>query len=237
MSVAEHATSDHADLRPLDEQQFSYKPIPVLVPISLGFVILSFLAATLAELLVVPAVGAGLALLAVRQIYLSHGTLSGIRLAQISLATQLAMFFGFAAFHMHTYATELPPGYERVNFTADISKKGFVVESGRSAIHPDVQKLSHRKVMIKGYMYPTKEDRNLRSFVLCRDSGQCCFGGQPKTTDMILVQMAPDKMVNFRTGLVSVAGEFLTQSSVDETGLQPVYQLSCDYFASAKTWY
>ena len=237
MSVAESRTSDSPEARTYDEQVFNYHPIPVLVPISLGFVFLSFSGLMLAELLVVPAIGAGLGFIAMRQIQASHGALSGGRLSLIAMVTQLVMLFAFAAIHAYTFATEVPPGYERVNFTADISKKGFVIEDGLPAIHPDIKKLSTKKVMIKGYMYPTKEERGLRSFVLCRDSGQCCFGGQPKATDMILVHMAAGKVANFRQGLVAVAGEFWAEPAVDATGLQPIYQLKCDYFGMAKTWY
>lgn len=236
MSVME-APENLTQERLYEGQEFLYRPIPVLVPISLGFVFLSFVAAMMAELIVVPILGAGLAWIALRQIRQSQGSFGGRGLAIGSLVSQLLLAISFAAMHGYSFATEVPPGYERVNFTRDISGKGFTNEGGRLGIHPEVQKLDNQKVMIKGYMYPTKTMDGLTSFVLCRDSGECCFGGQPKITDMIQVRMKGGNYARFRTGLVAVAGVFHPSPAVDESGLQPVYQLECDHFGQAKTWY
>ena len=237
MSIVEEAPLNSLAAQPYEGQEFLYRPIPVLVPISMGFVFLSLVAVLMAELLVVPMVGATLAFIARRQIRSSGGNLSGGWLALASLISQVVMTISFAAMHVHSFATEVPAGFERVNFTADISNKGFTNLGGVLGIHPDVQKLVNQKVMIKGYMYPTKTMDGLTSFVLCRDSGACCFGGQPKTTDMILVHMKGENLARFRPGLVAVSGVFRAEPTVDETGLQPVYQLDCDFFSPAKTWY
>ena len=237
MSVVEEAPLNSLADRAYEGQEFYYRPIPVLVPISMGFVFLSLVAALMAELLVVPLVGATLAFLALRQIRSSGGNLSGGWLALSSLCVQVVIVIGFATMHAYSFATEVPPGYTRVSFTADISKKGFASQSGIPGIHPDVQKLVDQKVMIKGYMYPSKSHDGLRSFVLCRDNGDCCFGGQPKATDMILINMKGENYARFRPGMVAVAGVFRAEPTVDETGLQPVYQLDCEFFGPAKTWY
>ena len=49
--------------------------------------------------------------------------------------------------------------------------------------------LDGQRIFIKGYMYPTKELEGLNSFLLVKDTGQCCFGGNPAITDMIMVTM------------------------------------------------
>ena len=237
MSIAQEAAVNSTSLGLDDGHEFLYRPIPILVPISMGFVFLSLAAGMMPELLTIPAVGAALAFLAMRQIRQSRGNMSGAGLALGCLITQVAMAISFGLIHSYSYATEVPPGFERVNFTRDISNKGFVNLGGMQGIHPDVAGLVGKKVMVKGYMYPTKSNDGLTSFILCRDSGACCFGGQPKTTDMIQVQMAGNSTVRYRTGLVAVAGIFRAEPTVDETGLQPVYQLKCDHFGPAKTWY
>ncbi|MEK6257939.1 MAG: DUF4190 domain-containing protein [Planctomycetota bacterium] len=239
MSVAEQMTLDSRGSMALEDEEFLYRPIPSLVPVSMAFVLISLVASIWDVLLIVPLIGATLAVMALRQIRHSQGTLSGSLLATASLSLQVAMFVGFAAMHAYSYATEVPPGYERINFTNDISKKGFTNQNGLLGIHPDVQKLVGQKVMIKGYMYPTKQMTGIKSFVLCRDNGDCCFGGQPKTTDMILVKMNGDKTVDFHDNkvMVSVSGVFKAEPTVDETGLQPVYQLEGEFFGKAKTLY
>jgi hypothetical protein len=222
-----------------DGQEFLYRPIPSLVPISMAFVVISLVASIWDVLLIIPFVGATLALLALRQIRQSNGSLSGSWLALSTLTVQAAMFVAFSAMHVYCYATEVPAGFERINFTSDISQKGFSNQNGQLGIHPDVQKRVGQKVMIKGYMYPTKQMRGIKSFVLCRDNGDCCFGGQPKTTDMILVKMNGDKTAEFHDNkvMVSVSGVFRAEPTVDETGLRPVYQLDCEFFGKAKTLY
>lgn len=218
-------------------QEFLYRPIPMLVPISMGFIFLSLTSAMIPELLFIPAIGAILGFVALRQIRQSQGNLSGQWMAIGSIASQVLIGGAFASMHAYSFATEVPPGFERVNFTADISKKGFVNEGGLMGLHPDVQKLVGQKVMIKGYMYPSKTIDGIKTFVLCKDNDQCCFGGQPKITDMIQVRMNGDKAARYRTGMVAVAGVFVAQPTVDESGLQPVYQLECEVFGPAKTWY
>lgn len=239
MSVVEQMTLDSRSSTRFDGDEFLYRPIPSLVPVSMAFVFISLVSGIWDVLLIVPVVGSSLAFMAWRQIRRSQGTLSGGWLACASLTLQVAMFVGFAAMHAHTFATEVPPGYERINFTNDISKKGFSNQNGQLGIHPDVQELVGQKVMIKGYMYPQKQERGLKSFVLCRDNGDCCFGGQPKVTDMILIKMTGDKTAQFHDNkvMVSVSGVFKAEPTVDETGLRPVYQLECEFFGKAKTLY
>jgi hypothetical protein len=233
MSVVEESTLNSMVDRTYEGQEFLYRPIPLLVPISLGFVFLSLVASLMAELIVVPVVGATIGLIALRQIRKSQGSLSGGGLAAFSITTQVAMAVAFASMHVYSYATEVPPGYERVSFLTDISKKGFSTEGGVPGIHPDVQKLVNQKVMVKGYMYPEKTMDLQKSFVLCRDNGDCCFGGQPKPNDMIQVRMKPGNTARYRTGLVAVAGVFRADPDADGS----VYQLDCDIFGPAKSQY
>jgi hypothetical protein len=220
------------------DSEFTYRPMPVLVPISLAFVFLSLLAGLSDMLLVVPLVGVVLAFLGYYQIARSSGELSGGVLALVSLVLMLLMFMGFGGMHLHSYFTELPDGFQRISFNNDISQKGFGVQDNQLMIHPDVVKLADQKVYLKGYMYPFRNTRDLQTFVLCKDSGECCFGGQPKPTDMILINMNGGKTVNYLDKrLVGVAGTLRIEPKFDESGLNPIYQLDCDFFAPAKTWY
>lgn len=222
---------------PAEVNEFNYRPVPPLVPVSGAFALLSLTAFIWDVMIVVPVIGVVLALLAVRQIRRSAGMLSGAVAATAFAGMMGAAAVTAGAFHAYTFATELPPGYERVSFVYDIAEKGFVVNNGQPGIHPDVQKLDHQPVFLKGFMYPEKQLRGLTRFVLCKDSGQCCFGGQPKQTDMIQVVMAEGLMVNYRPGLIAVAGEFEIHPTLDESGLNPVYRLTGKLVSPAKTTY
>ena len=207
MSVVQEMMSDSLNRPEFGQDEFQYRPMPPLVPISMAFVCLSMLAGLSDLLLIVPLVGIVLAFIAYYQISRSRGELSGGPLAITSLVLMLGIFIAFASLHLHSYATEVPQGFQRVNFNSDISLKGFPVQNGQMGVHPDVAKLSEKPIYLKGYMFPYRETQGLTSFVLCKDSGECCFGGQPKPTDMILVHMKGGKTVNFHEKqLVGVAG-------------------------------
>lgn len=232
------ATMAMVDYNPPEvTNEFNYRPMPPLVPISLGFVFLSPLAFVWDSMTMIPLMGAFLAALAWRKIRVNRGEYSGGLLAgscAIILATTTA---AAASFHAYNFATELPDGYQRVSFPNEISSKGFITVDGAMKIHPDVEQLSGKPVFLKGFMYPTKQTRGLTSFLLCKDSGDCCFGGQPKQSDMIFVQMAEGQTADFRNGLVAIAGDFQAQPTLDETGLNPVYKIDAKMFGAAKTGY
>lgn len=225
---------------PLDpslENEFNYRPLPPLVPVSASFVIFSLAAFAWDLFLVIPVVGTILAILAWRQVAASQGAYSGEGLARATVILLPAILLAAIGLHAYSFATEVPEGFRRVSFASEISEKGFINDNGRLKVPDEVAVLAKEPVFLKGYMYPTKQAHDLKSFVLCKDSGDCCFGGQPKITDMIYVQMAEGKTIDYRTGLVSVAGNFKISPTLDPTGLQPVYRIDCDYFGGAKTSY
>ncbi|MBI1344694.1 DUF3299 domain-containing protein [bacterium] len=217
--------------------EFQYRPVPPLVPVSAAFILLSITAFMWDMLVIVPVIGCVLAFLAWRQVARSPQFYSGGIAARVIFSILVIMAVGASSLHAYSFATEVPEGFERVSFATDISEKGFVVDEGKMGLHPDVQKLTDQPVFLKGYMYPTKQTHDLETFVLCKDSGDCCFGGQPKVTDMIYVEMAKGKLVHHRTGLVAVAGTFKATPTLDPTGLNPVYKLECEFFSGAKTSY
>ncbi|HEY0983771.1 DUF3299 domain-containing protein [Schlesneria sp.] len=238
MSVVREMMSEPLSQTQFVDDTFQYQPMPPLVPISMAFVCLSLLAGLSDLLLIIPMVGIVLSFIGYYQISRSRGELSGGVLALSSLVLMLLIFIAFASLHLHSYATEVPVGYSRVNFNQDISQKGFPTENGQPGIHPDVAKLADQPIYLKGYMFPFRETKGLKSFVLCKDSGDCCFGGQPKPTDMILINMMDGQTVDYHEKqLVGVAGTLKIEPTYDESGLNPVYQLDCQHFAPAKTWY
>jgi len=238
MAIETFNRSDSLKRPEYAEDEFNYRPMPPLVPVSMGFVCLSLLSGLSDLLLIIPLIGVVLAFIAYYQVSRSEGGLSGGGIAIGSLVMMLAMFMGFGAMHLHSYATEVPDGFFRISFGNDISAKGLEVLNDRIGVHPDVAKLADKPIYLKGYMFPFKQTRGLKSFVLCKDSGECCFGGQPKPTDMILINMVDGAKVDFHEKrLVGVAGTLRVEPVYDESGLNPIYQLDCKYFAPAKTWY
>ncbi len=215
--------------------EFSYKPVPPLAPISLFFGILSLFALLSIFALPICLFGIVLSVLCLFRIRRSNGEFSGSRLALIGLALSFVFLISGSVWHSYVIATEVPEGCERVDFTRDISRKGFIFEDGVKQVHPDVDVLNGKRIFVKGYMYPTGQTEGITSFVLVKDNQQCCFGGQPKTNDMILVNIQDEKTVNYWSGLVSVGGVFQSQTSQNTSKLKPVYELKGFYFSEAKT--
>ena len=217
--------------------EFAYKPIPPLAPVSalLGVCALTGLLSPLG--LVFAVFGCVLGFLAVRQIQRADGDLGGRKIAKLGVTMSSVLLVGGIALHIYWYQTEVPDGYQRISFGADISKKGFVVEDGEGRVHPDIAVLEGKPLFVKGFMYPEQRLDGISSFILCRDNGQCCFGGQPQLTDMIKVMMADGQTARYSDHMVSVAGVFRLRDLQRTGNLEPAFELDATHFGPAKTSY
>jgi hypothetical protein len=84
-------------------------------------------------------------------------------------------------------------------------------------------------------MFPENNPQGLTAFLLVKDSGTCCFGGQPKLFDMIGVQMEPGKTVDYYSGKVSVAGELELNSEYSGRERDPIYLMKGHIVSKSKT--
>lgn len=212
-------------------QEFSYKPVPVIAPVAAFFGFASLFALVSEFAVLITLIGIVVGATAVWTIRRSHGELGGRMWAYIGLFGSLILFVTGLTKHVYAYATEVPDGYHRVSFSRDISAKQFVAANGRRQLHPDVAPLKDQKIFIKGYMYNTQKQTGLTGFTLLKDNGQCCFGGNPKPYDMIVVDMQNGKTVDKIDGLVSVAG--VLRCNPQSPGA--VYRLEAVYVAPART--
>ncbi len=218
-------------------QNFDYRPVPILAPVTFVLGILASIGLIGIFGLLFGLMGTIVGLICIWKIRKSEGALGGSLVAWTGFVLSFLFFVGGTTFHTYTFATEVPEGYKRVNFYYDISKKGFEGKPGRPEFHPDVKALDNQKIFIKGFMYPTRQTEGIASFLLVKDSGQCCFGGQPQQSDMMIVNMQSGKTVKYRTGMVSIAGTFHCQKSEGLTGLneKPVYALDGDLMEASRT--
>lgn len=218
--------------------QFTYRPVPALAAATLGAGLLSLIGILVEFALPIAVLGIVFGLVAARQIRLADGDYSGSGITKIGIALCVLCLIGGSARLAYAIATEVPEGYRRVNFTRDIAQQDFVVRDGVPEFAVDVKALDGEKVFVKGYMYPTNQYEGLREFILCRDSGECCFGGKPKLTDMIRVRIPNDAPgVDFYTGLVAVAGDFKLADLRRAGELSPAYEMDVKFFTPAKSLY
>ena len=223
---------------PMEGNDFSYRPVPPLAVMSLITSILGISSLLTEFALPLSMVGCVLSMLCLRQFARNPNELSGRPLPIIGLAVSSLCLMGGSALHAYTYATELPDGFRRVNFTADISKKGFVETEGKPDFHGDVRELDGQQVFIKGFMYPEGKVDGIRKFLLVRDSGTCCFGGQPALNDMIHVVMKEGAAdATYSQAMVAVGGVFKLGDLRRAGSLTPAYEIEATHFGVAKKRY
>lgn len=152
----------------------------------------------------VPAVGLVLAAAALGDIARRPGAVTGRRLALAALAASGASLVGGLAYLTTVYAAELPEGFARLNYAMLQPLPG----DPATAVPDSAREMNGRDVLLKGYMYPGSRQRGITEFLLCRDQGDCCFGGTPKITDRVLVRLSDPGGIDFTQGLVKIAGRF-----------------------------
>ena len=70
----------------------------------------------------------------------------------------------------------------------------------------------------------------IKTFLLVRDQGDCCFGGNPKITDRIQVTLVDPLRLTFHKGRHNLAGVFQVKPARSPDGIGGIYyQLEADY--------
>ncbi len=211
--VADFADDITDDYDPADD----YRALSTPAVASLALGILSALALLDWLLLLIPVAALALGLLALRQISQRREEYTGRKLA--IAGTGLALVFGIAGagWLSYSYATEVPEGYNRISYADLQPYQGDPPD--RAPI--EAKALEGKQVFIKGYVYPGQRQEGITRFLLVRDQGECCFGGNPKVTDRILVSLNDPKGFRFSNKLFKVAGMFHVmppESAVDAKG-------------------
>lgn len=211
-----------------DEGVLAYRALSPVAVVSLVLGLLSFAAFFSFAMLVVPALGVLAGLYAWARIRRYPQELTGAGLAKAGIGLSLLLAAVGAGRLSYVYATEVPPGYDRADYSQlqpDPSVPSEVIPASARA-------LDGRRIFIKGFVYPSEFDQDakgIRKFVLCRDNGQCCFGGQPKMTDMILVTLKDPLRLEYSPRMHRVAGTFKVETVPGNQLGGIVYQMDADY--------
>ncbi len=219
MSVAtEQLLDDGYDSEPNELEQ--YRPLSSRAVLALVFGAMSLAAAFDYWLVVVPIVGVFFGLLALRQLAAQSEEFSGAPLAITGLALSAVMLIaGPARVYMEETAP-IPAGFREISYDElqpDANVLGQIVPDG-------VKMLDGKKIYIKGFVYSGISNKDIPKFVLVRDAGTCCFGGNPKLTDRIVVSL--NKPLDIYTKNVArVAGTFRLNPQAITSGVGAYYYL------------
>lgn len=180
------------------------------------------------SLVAIPLIGIALSTFALLKVRRQRDELSGEALARAGLILSLLFAVLGPARLTYEFVTEVPDGYERVSY-ADLQPDP--AQAGQ-LVPPAALQLEGKKVFIKGYIYPGREKNGIREFLLVRDQGDCCFGGNPTITDRIQVKLTPPLKLSFQSRLHKVAGIFHVSPSdttLDGARGGVFYHLEADY--------
>jgi hypothetical protein len=186
----------------LDRYQ-AYRAVSALAVASFGLGLLSVLAFFQWVFAVVPLLGVLLGLVALRQLRSRPHELTGLPMAVMGIILSAVLLPAGWGWLYYVYVTEVPPDAVRITYdlfkpTPEEMEKGEFPPAAARA-------LDGKKVFLKGYMFPTS-NHEVKEFTLCRDSGTCCFGGQPKPWDMVRVVMKDPPRAEHETWQRKVAG-------------------------------
>lgn len=185
------------------EQSYKVVSKPAVVALLLGLA--SFLALMLPALTVLPLFGLISGLVALRGIRQYPDELTGKMPAIIGAALSALLLIGSSTLHATIYMTEVPDGFERRSFDE--------LQPDRKRpdlpIPPVAMEMRGKKIFIKGYVHPGVQGMGpVDKFVLVPDMGTCCFGGQPKLTDMIEVKLVKGSTISYSMRKRALAGTF-----------------------------
>ncbi len=206
------------------EEDFQPRVMSLRAVVSFILGLLSVLCFFSTTMAVLPLGGIVLGVLAWRQIRRSPELL-GLPFAGLGVILSVVFWAGGWSYLSWVYLTEVPEGYMRISYA----------QLQPDPLHPDqlppqsALALDGKKVFIKGYVYPTSRTKE---FILCRDNGDCCFGGQPKLTDMIYVKLKDPLRLEqpISPRLRKLAGTFRVQVAQHEDRGLVIYHLEADHF-------
>jgi hypothetical protein len=200
----EYAREAHDDYDPAED----YRALSAAALSAFALGVLSPLAFLDMWLGLVPVAALLLGFVALRQISRRPSEYTGKKLAIIGLALAAVFLVGGGAYQSLVYSNELPgPDFLRASYAELQPYEG----DPPMKLTPETLALNGKKVLIKGYVFPGQRTSGITQFLLVRDQGDCCFGGNPKVTDRILVQLKDTKGFDFSGKLFKVAGEFRIQ--------------------------
>ena len=221
-------SSESATIDSAREEGFApYRAISKAAVISLLLGLLSILGLYYAALLFLALVAAVLGIIGYLSVIRYPNELTGKTLAIAGAILGGCLFVGGIAKHTYVYATEVPEGHIRISFAdlqPDANYPGMPVP-------PAALDLNGKPIFVKGYLYPDNQQYNIKRFVLVPDLGTCCFGGQPKLTDMIEVTLEEPLQTVYNMKKRKLAGELKVDMTLkpvaDVTGVY--YQLKADH--------
>ena len=220
--------SEYPATQPTAGNEFQYRTISKSAVASLVFAIFGVGAFVLPQFILLPVLAIGFGFIALMEIRKYPEEVSGKLAARIGLGFGLVIAVGSIALHTYVLITEVPEGYERMAFSDLRPNLRTSLPFSEKA-----QELDGKKVFLKGYVRPNAQMTNMKDFILVGDFGDCCFGGNPKITEVVAVNITSDDLIDHSYFQRKIGGTFRLDSGerrIDEDGIPKVYySIEADY--------
>ena len=189
-----------------DTDEFApYRAVSKAAVISVIFAVMGISGFFVMSLLVLPVLAIAAGVLALVNIRRYPAELIGRGAAISGIVLGMLVFISAVSYLRYIYVTEVPEGFDRLTFY-EIKSPGSAEDSPPP---PSVLDLDGKAVFMRGYVHPGVETHGpVSKFVLVGDMGICCFGGQPKITEMVEVTLAQPLKIEYSTRLRKLAGTF-----------------------------
>ncbi|GAA4435293.1 DUF4190 domain-containing protein [Bremerella cremea] len=224
-SETESQAAFSGDVDPAIYEQ--YRSVSSLAVTSLLLSVVSLVMLLAIVLAPVAIAGIVLGICAVSAIRKNRETLTGSRMAIAGIVISTFALVAGSSRYVYDEYLSLPEGYEVVAF-------GLLQQSDQSLTQPvpdSALALDGKQVLLRGYIYPHAQKTGLTRFVMVPDFDTCCFGGQPKLTDMVEVRLADPLTVDFSFSRRKIGGTLRVHPDLkkieDLTGV--FYELEADY--------
>jgi hypothetical protein len=175
----------------------------------------------------VPVGGVLFGLAALKRIRRAPGELSGAALARLGIALSALFWAGGSVWLLYAHAKEVPHGYTEVRYE---ELQGDVSTGGRT-IPKRALELADKKIFVKGYMYPGRQQLDLKQFIISRDNGRCNFCmPSPTPTDLVHVTLAGDLRTDYTTHIIALGGTLRVETDPEKIARKGMaYHLDADY--------
>lgn len=187
-----------------EEIEFPYRAMSSSAIASVVFAVIGLLGGIFFwPLLALCVVGVLVGVIGFRKIKRFPEEFDGKSVAIAGIVLNLLIVAAGAGIHTYIYLTEVPEGYTRVHFF-ELQQNGDLDQPTAKAFEIDGE-----AVFLKGYIHPSSGSGLLKRFILVPDLGTCCFGGQPKSSDMIEVTLVGGDTTKAGLTKKKLAGTFV----------------------------
>ncbi len=176
---------------------------------------------------------------------MKHSTRShSVLIATVALAA--AGWFGSTASAADHAKSAAPEGYTKAGFDLLASytfvpaeldpaaPPGTPPPSGAKQIPAQVKALDGQKVIVSGYMLPTKVEKGLvKEFLLVASPMLCCYGQTPQVNEFVVVNMGVNGVKPVMDTPVQFLGKLVVKEMYEDGFLTNIYLLQGEKMGKA----